>query len=98
MDRSALINAILARMEEVWGDKGLTGEPKQYAWLLENFGISEEEDVQWQLVLEYDMGELSDEDREDPEVMQFVEDEKQVVPFLESMLRKYESAQMQFVP
>ncbi|WP_316659408.1 hypothetical protein [Ralstonia condita] len=98
MDRAELINAILTRMEQVWGDGGLSGEPEQYAWLLEHFGISEEEDVQWQLVLEYDMDELSEEDREDPEVMQFVEDEEQVVRFLENLLRKYESVQLQFAP
>ncbi|WP_281272702.1 hypothetical protein [Trinickia dinghuensis] len=42
------------------------------------------------------MHTLSNEDREDLEVMQFVEDDGQVIPFLEGLLHKYESAQIRF--
>ncbi|RDU94565.1 hypothetical protein DWV00_33340 [Trinickia dinghuensis] len=86
----------LPKWTKSWGHDGLAGEPEHYAWLLEQYGISEEEDVQWQLVLEYSMHTLSNEDREDLEVMQFVEDDGQVIPFLEGLLHKYESAQIRF--
>jgi len=92
MNRTQLIHAILQEMERVWGPGGLAGEPTEYAWLESHYHISEEEDVQWQLVLEYEIDDLSEEDLEDEEVMQFLEDNFAVVRFLESLLRKYQSS------
>lgn len=78
-------------MQRVWGDEGFGGTPPECAWLLANYGITEEEDVQWQLVLQYDMDDLPEEDWEDEEVMTFVENDMAVLPFLRMLLRKYRS-------
>jgi len=91
MNRAELIESILEEMQRVWGDEGFGGSFPEYEWLLTNYGITEEEDVQWQFVLQYDMDDMPEEDWEDEEVMQFVEDDAAVLPFLRILLRKYRS-------
>ncbi|WP_248740941.1 hypothetical protein [Pseudomonas sp. MWU12-2029] len=61
LTRLQLIESILAEMDRVWGMEGFGGEFEAYAWLKENFEISEEEDVQWQDILSDWAGTL-DED------------------------------------
>ena len=61
MTRSELIDAVMGEMERVWGEAGFEGTVTEYHWLFAHYGITEEEDVQWQLVLEHNMGELSSE-------------------------------------
>jgi len=79
-------------MDRVWGDPGLGGDADEYAWLEENYGITEGEDVKWQFVLQYFVThDLPEEDEEDPEVMDFLEDYEAVTDFLNSLLRKYQS-------
>lgn len=92
MTRSELIDATLEEMDRVWGEEGLGGEPEEYAWLLENFNISEYDDVQWQLILQHSMNDLPDEDMEDEELMTFLEDDHAVIKFLQDFLRKYKSS------
>ncbi len=92
MERARLIEAVLYEMQRVWGEDGLNGEPDAYAWLAEQYQITEEEDVQWQLILEYEYGDLSDDDLSDQEVMDFVEDDNTVVEFLKRILSKYKSS------
>src|SRR5437868_5852917 len=94
--RKQLIGAILREMERVWGAEGLGGEAEEYKWLESQYHISEEEDVQWQLVLQYATGHLPEEDLEDEEVMEFLEDNFAVVLFLEALLRKYRSSREPF--
>ena len=91
MTEEELIDAVIAEMERVWGESGLHGEPEEYTWLETNYGITEEEDVKWQLALQYNYHDLPDEDKEDEEVMSFLEDEKAVMDFLKSFLQKYKS-------
>lgn len=91
MTRAELTDAVLEEMQRVWGDEGFGGTLSEYAWLLANYGITEEEDVQWQLVLQYDMDDLPEEDWKDEEVMTFVEDDEAVLPFLRMFVRKYRS-------
>ena len=55
MTRPELIEAVLTEMHRVWGDEGFGGTFPEYEWLLANYGITEEEDVQWQFVLQYHM-------------------------------------------
>ena len=69
----------------------MAGEPKEYAWIESHYGISEEDDVQWQLILEYEADEMLEEDLEDEELMQFLADNFAVVVFLEDLLRRYRS-------
>jgi hypothetical protein len=91
MTRDHLIDAVLAEMERVWGEDAFEGTAAQYEWLLSNHGITEEEDVQWQLLLQHEMDDLPDEDREDPEVTEFVENGA-AVEFLVKLLQKYQNS------
>ncbi|WP_369927618.1 hypothetical protein [Xanthomonas sp. NCPPB 2632] len=92
MTEDELITAILAEMARVWGESGLHGEPDEYAWLESTYGITEDDDVKWQMVLQYRDGELPEDDREDQDVMAFLHDETAVVRFLEGLLKKYQSS------
>lgn len=92
MRKSELILAIIAEVERVWGEDGFDGDAGDYRWLQENYGIGEIDDVHWQLILEYDAGELSEEDLEDQELMVFLDDRKAVRQFLQGLLAKYRSA------
>lgn len=89
MTKAELIEAVMAEMSRVWGQEGLGGEKREYEWLLQIYGITEEEDVQWQLILQDDMDDLPEEDLEDGELMTFLADQPAVVTFLEAFLQKY---------
>ncbi|MNF55136.1 hypothetical protein D3C84_365860 [compost metagenome] len=97
MTRSDLIESVLAEMNRVWGPEGFGGEFEAYAWLKEHFGISEEEDVQWQDVLSDWAGSL-DVDLEDLDeaekkrVIAFLQDDSAVMTFLETLLQRYKSS------
>lgn len=97
MNREELIDAIMVEMARVWGTDGFGGEPAAYEWLNSEYGITEEEDVQWQLIVEYDIEDLDDEDLHDDELMTFLEDDPAVVLFLERLLHKYRSGSASFV-
>lgn len=92
MTRNELIGAVLEEMERVWGEDGFGGEPDAYVWLWKTYGITEEEDVSWQLILEHSMEALPEEELEDDGVMDFLEDDDAVTQFLEIFLKKYQSA------
>ena len=91
MNRAQLIDAVLEEMERVWGPEGFDGENAEYEWLEDHYAISEEDDVQWQLILQYNLGNLPEEDLDDDDVMAFLEDNFAVVLFLEKLLRRYRS-------
>ena len=97
MTRSDLIESVLAEMNRVWGPEGFGGEFEAYAWLKEHFGISKEEDVQWQDVLSDWAGSL-DVDLEDLDevekkrVIAFLQDDSAVMTFLETLLQRYKSS------
>ncbi|EIC31340.1 MULTISPECIES: ATP-binding protein [Methylomicrobium] len=95
--KAELIDSILEEMDRVWGEDGLGGEPDEYAWLLENFNITEEDDVQWQLILQHSMNDLYDEDLEDEELMTFLEDDQSVIQFLQEFLGKYKNSSASYV-
>lgn len=92
MTKSELIGQTIDEMDRVWGEESLRGEPEEYDWLLANYNISEEEDVQWQLILQHHMGDLPVEDQEDEEVMLFLENEHAVIQFLQVYLSKYKNS------
>jgi hypothetical protein len=96
--RAELIEAVLAEMRRVWGDDGFGGTSVEYAWLLANYGITEEDDVQWQFVFQYDIDDMPEEDWEDDEVMEFVEDDAAVQPFLRMLLQKYRRGSSTYRP
>jgi len=94
--RTTLVDAVLIEVTRVWGKEGLQGSAPEYAWLLDTYDISEEEDVEWQLVLEHEIGEMLDEDLDDEEVMAFVENDVTVIGFLQRFLAKYQSSTASF--
>lgn len=97
LTRSDLIESLLAEMARVWGPAGFGGEQEAYAWLKEQFGISEADDVQWQDVLSDWSGTL-DEDTADLDVDElenvkaFLQDDNAVMTFLETLLQRYRSS------
>jgi hypothetical protein len=93
MTDTQLMERILSEIARVWGDDdGLAGEAAEYAWLHAHYGITEEEDARWHLLLQENMGELSEEDEADPEIEAFLEDGEAVTAFLEMFLAKYQSS------
>lgn len=97
MTRSDLIESVLAEMDRVWGPEGVGGESEAYAWLKEHFGISEEEDLQWQDVLsdwagslDVDLEDLDEAEKE--RVIAFLQDDPSVTTFLEALLQRYKSS------
>lgn len=97
LTRSDLIESVLAEMARVWGPTGFGGEQEACAWLKEQFGISEADDVQWQDVLSDWSGTL-DEDTADLDVDElenvkaFLQDDNAVMTFLETLLQRYRNS------
>ncbi len=87
--QNRLITDIKKEMQRVWGSIKFNGDGDQYEWLNMNYGISEEDDVRWQLILEKNQGEL-DEDH-DPENLAFLRDDIAIEAFLTRLLQKYRS-------
>ena len=97
MSRSSLIESVLVELNRVWGPEGFGGDFESYEWLKNNFGISEEEDVQWQDVLSdwsgslgVDLEELDEAEKKC--VIAFLKDESAVTTLLETLLKKYKSS------
>ena len=95
--RSELIKSVLAEMDRVWGPDGFGGELEAYGWLQEHFGITEEEDVQWQYVLSDWAGTLAEDtadlnEDEKNQVGAFLQDDSVVTVFLETLLQRYKSS------
>lgn len=96
MGRKALISAVLLETDRVWGDDGFGGEPDEYAWLAETFGITYDQDVQWQLILDHACDCLEDDDYEDEELMLFLADDGAVMCFLTTFLEMYQRSSVAF--
>lgn len=92
MTKSDLIDRVIEQTERIWGIEGFGGDWSEYAWLFETYGITEEDDVHWQLILEHNMDDLSDEDLEDEELMLFLNEDSAVNQFLQDLLWKYQSS------
>ena len=85
--------------QDFFGDgtrfKGSAGD---YAWLEEHVGITEEEDVKWQLIEEdHSFGQTSEEaSGDEDELRPWLDDDNAVIAFLESMLSRYRSNRDKF--
>ncbi|AXQ50959.1 hypothetical protein DZC31_30030 (plasmid) [Stenotrophomonas rhizophila] len=97
LTRSELIESVLAEMARVWGPEGFGGELEAYAWLQEHYGISEEDDLQWQDVhsdwagtLDEDSADLEEDEKD--KVKAFLQDDPTVTAFLETLLQRYKSS------
>jgi hypothetical protein len=92
--KDELVDAVIAEVERVFAPDGFDGEQPQYEWLEKTYGISEEDDVKWQFILEQDFDEedrdeLDPADENDAEMLAFLADEPAVMAFLENILAKY---------
>ncbi|MCU9528053.1 hypothetical protein [Pseudomonas mosselii] len=97
LTRPELIESVLAEIDRVWGPEGFGGELEAYSWLQEHFGVSEEEDLQWQDVLSDWAGTLDEdtadlEEDEKEQVKAFLQDDSTVTAFLETLLQRYKSS------
>lgn len=73
---------------------GFEGTQGQYSWLLKNVGVSEEDDVHWQLIFE-DMNKLlNDDDRVDEEVLELLCRPDIVFNFLWDIRAKYRACSL----
>ena len=97
MTRDELFDGVLVEMERVWGEPGFGGEFEAYDWLLENYGITEEDDNRWMDICAQERGELEDAladlaEQERAEVVAFLADDARVTDFLKELLQRYQSS------
>ena len=94
--RAELIQLIIVEIERIFGEDGFDGDAHQYEWLLVNCSLTEEDDVQWQQICEWERGEFGEGmDYDDVELAEreaFLENEATVIAFLERMLTQYRTA------
>lgn len=93
--RAKLIDAIVTEINRVFGEGGFDGTESQYAWLLNTYGVTEEEDVQWQTICEFERADLDEDLYEEDELeqlYQWLENDQVIVAFLEALLTKYRSS------
>lgn len=83
-----LIDAIASEKSRVWGEEGFRGEPKQYRWLLEWYGITEEEEALWSAILLHEFSGVTEEDC-DEKTKAFLNNRNELAQFLYGLLRKY---------
>jgi hypothetical protein len=97
--RTELIDAIAVEIDRVFGKGGFDGDDSQYEWLLANYGVTEEADVQWQQVCEYERSEIPEDRYEEDELealYAWLEDAAAVHAFLEGMLTQYRAGSAAF--
>lgn len=89
-----LMQTIVAELTRIWPGDSFEGTDDQYAWLYEQYGITEQDDVKWQCALAEWMDEDSDLDLADPadqELMTFLTDERAMQSFLVHLREQYSS-------
>lgn len=92
MDPDEIIAEIIERVEHIFGDDGFGGTREEYKWLLENYGITEEEDNTWiDIIDEEGAKALDPDDDDDAKIILFLRDPEAVWTFLEALLLKYRS-------
>ncbi len=99
MTKRQLMDEIIVEIGRIFGSEGFHGDFDEYAWLLENYGISEEDDVRWQEVCEHERDDLLEdlyEDDEFEELMKFLEDDQAVVDFLGRLLSCYRTSSIEY--
>ena len=97
MTKDELFDSVLAEMERVWGEPGFGGEFEAYGWLLEHYGITQEDDNTWMDICAQYRGELPEAladltEQEQAEVVAFLADDARVTDFLKGLLRRYQSS------
>jgi len=87
---SRVMDEIMTEMERVWRDR-FEGTIEDYEWLLANYGITEDEDVEWITICEYYGEGISSNDEPSEDWLQTLRDEQAVRTILEQLLQKYRS-------
>ena len=86
-DHQEVIDVLISEVERVFPDS--FGSDESYMWLLENYGITEEEDVRWQFIIdEESASELNPNDENDLELIAFLNDPEALWSFLEGASRR----------
>jgi len=90
--REQLHDELVAEVLRVLPD--FDGNEDEYAWLLANYGVTEEDDVKWQNVMHWEAGTFEEycdhyDEEETSEWEAFLNDDAAVIAFLESMLARY---------
>ena len=88
--RAQLIREVIEQITRVWGPEGFDSDTGGYEWLQTYCGVTEADDVRWQIVVEHSVGD-DQEDWEDEDHV-FLADDKAVSQFLEDMLQKYKNS------
>ncbi len=96
--RAELLNQVASEIERIWGEDGFSGSKEEYEWLLENYGITEEEDNKYIDILEYDSNKFEEDpsiddlnEEERMQVINFVTNDTAVCEFLIALLLKYKN-------
>lgn len=102
VDVFELVDEIGVKIERIFHPDGFDGTIEQYKWLLEHYGVTEEDDVRYILICNYyteDADELDDDQLEDiDDNIKFLDDEESVCDFLTDLLKKYRSNTLIFPP
>jgi hypothetical protein len=98
-----LVNHIVNRILEIFGPDGMEGTTEEYAWLAENYGITEEYDNKWLDILGYYKGDLHEQPswatltgEERQEITAFVTDQELHLTFLFDLARRYASGKPRY--
>lgn len=99
MNVDELVSAIIAEVHRVF-PRGFDGTFAEYDWLGTNYGVTEDEDVQWQLIIDPEGAEedLDASDPDDGETIAFLENPERVRLFLEGLLSKYRANTVSYDP
>ncbi|WP_262383413.1 hypothetical protein [Pseudomonas sp. WS 5412] len=97
MTKAELFDSVVVEMGRVWGGRGFGGEFEAYDWLLEYYGITEEDDNTWMDICAQYRGELTEAladltEQERAEVLAFLADDARVTGFLKGLLQHYQSS------
>jgi hypothetical protein len=98
-----IVKHIVHRLLEIFGKDGPGGSWAEYAWLEENYGISEEDDNKWLDILGYYQGDLQEQpswdsltEEEQRDIWDFVSDREKHLPFLFELARKYDAVKKKY--
>ena len=94
-----LIRAVSLRISEIYGESGFDGSFEEYDWLLENYGVTEQEDNSWLDILYQHQGVLEEsgtlDDLDEPyrqQQIEFLADKEACLKFLFELHLKYSSS------
>ena len=102
--KSTYAEVVSSYKQRIWPWGNLHGDAEQLAWLLAQYGITEDEDARWQFILDDKMvddgvpplEELDPHNLDDQELLLFLNDEQAVYTCLKQLLQKYRSNDVEY--